>query len=63
MVGVAQQAEHLTVDQAVEGSNPFAHPFSQPYLCSTNGLAVCFSFDTQPSAFHTPGKIILILLV
>ncbi len=26
MVGIAQLAEHLTVDQVVEGSSPFAHP-------------------------------------
>jgi hypothetical protein len=26
MVPVAQLAEHLTVDQVVAGSSPFAHP-------------------------------------
>ncbi len=26
MVGVAQWAERLSVEQVVEGSNPFAHP-------------------------------------
>jgi hypothetical protein len=26
VVAVAQLAEHLTVDQGVEGSSPFSHP-------------------------------------
>lgn len=36
MVGVAQWAEHLSVEQVVEGSNPFAHPYKQPPI----GMAV-----------------------
>ncbi len=40
MVGIAQLAEHLTVDQVVEGSSPFAHPINVRiiHLKSTSDL-------------------------
>jgi hypothetical protein len=57
MVGVAQWAEHRTVDAAVGGSNPLTHPIYCHHI-STIGHPSIFDFPSTNELSHFRAKIL-----